>query len=341
MSRLFLRFLIGFSLLACLSCARSGSEHAIIPAEEFSKAMREGKGRDYSFIRARENQVAASTADNSANGMPPAASPDARGQFSGDPRYLKSGLTLRNSIDIPSPQIPVSQIASTEGAASFKTAKFGEQPPSPPLNPYPAPPPGSSAPYFQGQMTANPSLWPDEAQGAYLFSDYRAFQPMDVITIVINENTKGNKKAETDANSDFSLSASIANFLGLETKDWAANNPYLDPSALVEATTNSKFKGKGETKRTGSLTTKLSAVIMEVFPNGLMRIEGTKIVSLDSEEEVVVISGLVRARDISSQNLVDSSRVANMRIDFYGQGLLSEHNRPGWGSRLFEIVWPF
>ena len=164
---------------------------------------------------------------------------------------------------------------------------------------------------------------------------------MDIITILVNENTQGEKKAQSDEESKFSLLASIANFFGLETRAWQSNNTNLDPANLINASTHSKFEGDTQMKRSGNLQAKVSAVIMEVFPNGLMRIEGTKIVSIDSEEEIVVITGLVRSRDIDSLNQVDSSRIADMRIDLYGQGLMAEHTRPGWGARAFQYIWPF
>jgi flagellar L-ring protein precursor FlgH len=188
-------------------------------------------------------------------------------------------------------------------------------------------------------MTANPSLWPDEGQGN-LFTDFRAFQAMDVITILVNESSTGSKKTKSDAEGKYSLLAGIANLFGVQSK-WASNTTGLDPESLIEANTESKFEGKGEMTREGNLKAALSAVIMEVLPNGLMRIEGSKIVSVDDEEEVMVISGLVRARDINSQNQVESNRIANMRIDFYGRGVIAQTQSPGWGARLVSAIWPF
>ena len=80
---------------------------------------------------------------------------------------------------------------------------------------------------------------------------------------------------------------------------------------------------------------------MEVLPNGLLRIEGSKIISVNSEEEIMVISGLVRQRDVLATNEVASSRIANMRIDFYGQGVVADKQSPGWGARIFDTIWPF
>ncbi|MCC6954823.1 MAG: flagellar basal body L-ring protein FlgH, partial [Deltaproteobacteria bacterium] len=232
-------------------------------------------------------------------------------KFSGDPRYLKDGLKLHGSIDVPSEQLPEPLLGKQQAAVP------------------PPPPPGSSAPYYMGQMTANPSLWPDEAQGASLFRDMRAFQPMDIVTIIVNERAEGAKRAQTDAETKSSLLAAVANFFG-EELEYVSDNAGLDPTNLINATTESKFEGEGNTTRSGSLKAKISAVILEVLPNGLLRLEGTKIMSVDHEEEIMVISGLVRPRDIDALNQTDSSRIANMRIDFYGRGVVAEQTFPGW-----------
>ena len=237
-------------------------------------------------------------------------------QPAGDPKFTRDGFQLKASVNIPNEQIPARLVQ-----------------PNPP-------PPGSSSPYYMGQMTANPSLWPDEGQGAFLFRDMRAIQPMEIVTVMINENSEGMKRAETDAESKFSILAAIQNFFG-EELEYQSDNAGLDPAALINATTNSKFEGEGETKRAGSLRASMSAVVLEVLPNGLLRLEGTRIMSVDHEEEVMVISGLVRPRDVDAQNKVESNRIANMRIDFYGRGVVAEQTFPGWMARLIRYAWPF
>ncbi len=256
-----------------------------------------------------------------------------RAQFTGDRRYLDQGFSLKGSAVAPTP-VDFQNGGAVPGTTSGVSGQF----PHPPVA---AMPPGSRAPYHTGQMRHNPSLWPDEAQGAFLFTDHRAFQAMDVLTITINESTKGSKKAETETTNEFDLLAGITEFFGIETSKWAANNTSLDPSQLINASTQVEFTGTGETEREGRLSGQISAVIMEVFPNGLLRVEGTKIVSINAEEEVMVISGLIRPRDISSNNQVDSNRIANMRIDLYGRGVVGDEQTPGWGARLFKFVWPF
>jgi flagellar L-ring protein precursor FlgH len=254
-----------------------------------------------------------------------------RAQFNGDQRYLNQGFSLKNSAMAPTP-VGFQNGGAVPGTTSGVSGQF----PHPPNLP-----PGSRSPYHEGQMRHNPSLWPDEAQGAFLFTDHRAFQAMDVLTITINDNTKGSKKAETETSNEFDLLAGITEFFGIETSKWAANNTSLDPTQLINASTKVEFEGTGETEREGRLSGQISAVIMEVFPNGLLRVEGTKIVSINAEEEVMVISGLIRPRDISASNQVDSNRIANMRIDLYGRGIVGDEQTPGWGAKIFKFIWPF
>lgn len=343
---------------ACTGCLPHdySMEKRLVPAEEFTRSVKNGQVADYSIFRVEEEaekarlarvaSPAAPAAPDSGYGLARASleSPQAAvGQpavnagpaAQGDPRYVSQGLTLRKSVGAP--QTEFVNDGDVAGAELPKEAY--RQPPRPPE--FPQLPPGSSSPYATGQMTHNPSLWPDEAQGSSLFTDFRAFQAMDIITIVVNESSTGTKKTKTDSSSDYSILAGITELFGIETKSWSSNNESLDPATLISAATEQSFEGEGETKREGAMKAQVSAVIMEVLPNGLMRVEGTKIVSVDNEEEVMVISGLVRSRDITSQNQVDSNRIANMRIDFYGRGVLAQHQQPGWGARFIAAIWPF
>ncbi len=315
-------------------------DRRIVPAEEFARSIKEGRADDFSIFRAVQEHEKGMT--NPTPGMSRASmkTPDetvaeAAAPFQGDPRYLEQGYALRRSVGAPKTDFVSDGDVAGGGTPNDTYRQLPRPPQLPPL------PPGSQSPYSNGQMTHNPSLWPDEAQGANLFTDFRAFQPMDVITVVVNESTVGRKKTESSAEGSYSILAGITELFGIETKSWASNNESLDPATLISASTENKFEGEGELKREGSLKTQLSAVIMEILPNGIMRVEGTKIVAVDGEEETVVISGLVRMRDVNSENQVDSNRVANMRVDFYGRGILGEQQQPGWGARLIEKIWPF
>jgi flagellar L-ring protein precursor FlgH len=197
-----------------------------------------------------------------------------------------------------------------------------------------------NGPLALGDPGLTASLWRESNSNTEMFRDSRAFAPMDLITIVVTEKTKATGKADTETKESADVSASIPNLLGLESTI-ARTNPQLSLSKLIAAATTNDFKGEGTTNREGNLTAKISGVVVEVLPGGLLRIEGEKIISVNSEEQNMVITGLVRTRDISSGNEVDSSKIANLRIDYYGKGIIGEAQDGGWVSRFMRKVWPF
>jgi flagellar L-ring protein precursor FlgH len=316
-----------------------GSHH---PAEEFTKAVNDGNVNSYSFRKSAERAQLAKKLKQVEPAIEDFASDNS---YKGVSKFTEEGLVLKRSYSAPSSIQESEPLMMGGGAVSARGQLAGPgSAPSPSwqqASHMPVPPPGSQSPYLQGHMTGNPSLWMDSSQNVFLFNDYRAFGPMDIISIKINDNTRGRKRANTQTRTGFDLLAGITNFFGIETKQWAANNTALNPSAMISASTEKEFLGEGDMQRQAQLQAQISAVVLEVLPNGVLRIEGSKIVAINAEEEIMVVSGLVRQRDITAENSVDSNRIANMRIDFYGHGTLSDSQSPGWGAIIFNKMWPF
>jgi flagellar L-ring protein precursor FlgH len=195
-------------------------------------------------------------------------------------------------------------------------------------------------PLTEGDPGVTASLWRESQSGNEPFRDFRAWQPMDLVTIVVTETSLGRHTADTEIKSKSEFLAAIEHFLGLEqqTQNWSQPP---DLNALIQASTQNNFKGEGRTIRQGQLNARLSAVVAEVLPSGLLRIEGEKIIAVNNEEQIMVISGLVRQRDISSDNEVNASKIAQIRIDYYGKGTVGEAQFGGWLGRALRIVWPF
>jgi flagellar L-ring protein precursor FlgH len=326
-------------LLMHLSACFGEKVPRVVPAVEYTQSVREGQSENFSFFDVQKKRqqefIEALEAKEQSDARAALAVPNVTPVKALEPankRFEDKGYALHKSIPVPESEI--SQQIAREQEAFLRA------------NQNPGIAPASHAPYINGQMGGNPSLWPDESQGSSLFRDLRAFQPMDVVTITINEAVEGQKRTQTDSQSRFSLLAAISGlftFLGAGefAGTWNQNNPALDPENLINAQTNSVYQGIGQTRRLGFLRGKMSAVVLEVLPNGLLRLEGTKIISVDNEEEVMVVSGLARLRDIDSQNQIDSARIANMRIDFYGKGVAGDVTELGWGTRLVRKLWPF
>jgi len=184
------------------------------------------------------------------------------------------------------------------------------------------------------------SLW--QERGSDLWRDDRAWQPMDLITVLVTESAEGAKEGDTEIKGNASLTATVGEWLGI-IDSVKKRNPQIsdDSGTLVSASTKNNYKGEGETTRKDTLTAKISAMVVEVLPGNVLRIEGEKIIALNQEEQTISISGLVRPRDINSNNEIDSSKIANLRIDYYGRGVVSEAQYGGWFSRLMRVLWPF
>lgn len=181
------------------------------------------------------------------------------------------------------------------------------------------------------------SLWTETRGG--LFQDMKGRTVGDIITVVIIENASASKEAKTETDRTSDMSAGISNLLGLERQIGSLTG--VDPSNLVNASTTNNFKGNGKTSRKENLTATLTTQVIEVLPNGNLRIEGNKTVTVNNETQIVKLSGTVRPADVSPRNLVDSKNVLNARIAYVGKGVLSDKQHQGWLVQALDKVWPF
>ncbi|MBI5410642.1 MAG: flagellar basal body L-ring protein FlgH [Nitrospirae bacterium] len=187
------------------------------------------------------------------------------------------------------------------------------------------------------------SLWQEENGRAYLYEDLRAMRVGDIITVKIVEKHKGSKNADTKAEREStvkdSLTGSTIGIPGLNLGSFMAGRAL--PGLSVNASAKSKFGGKGATSREDTLTGMLSAIVTEVFPNGDLRIEGTREVTVNSEKQTMILSGVVRRVDLDTRNMVLSSAIADAKIEYTGLGVVDDVQRPGWLVRILDWIYPF
>lgn len=197
-------------------------------------------------------------------------------------------------------------------------------------------------PVFMPVAQSQGSLWTD--QSVNLFADDKAFRKGDTILVKVTQKNSGSKKANTDTSRESSVSANIRYALGLEDEingltgfDAAAGG---DPPDLLKGTTGNEYKGEGSTDRTDIIEATVSAVVKSVLNNGNLVIYGHQTLTLNNEASVLTVQGIVRPSDIGDDNMIDSSRISNANIEFTGSGVLSDKQKPGWFTRLFDWFWP-
>lgn len=185
--------------------------------------------------------------------------------------------------------------------------------------------------------TSEGSLWPGEQHS--LYADHKARTVGDIVTITIAEQASASKEASTGTSKDSSISAGIPNLFGLENSLATGGNVNLN--ALIGADMSNSFNGAGKTVRKENLVASLTTQVVEVYPNGNMKIRGGKEVRVNDETQVIYLTGIIRPVDIMANNTIDSKNVLNARISYTGKGAISDKQEPGWLTRIVDNVWPF
>jgi flagellar L-ring protein FlgH len=184
------------------------------------------------------------------------------------------------------------------------------------------------------------SLWPGESMRNSIFSDNKARYVNDIVTIVIDEASSGENKASTNTSRDTKTTAGITALLGID-KSILSSNATMGGEIAVGGTSANSLKGTGDTSRGGKLQARVAARVVSIMDNGLLLIEGRRQLTLNEENQFIVLTGLIRPDDISSDNLIQSSLIADARIVYTGTGVIHDKQRPGWLTRLVDWGWPF
>lgn len=183
------------------------------------------------------------------------------------------------------------------------------------------------------------SLW-QQGSSSSLFAANKARRVGDILTVAIYEQASAQKEAETATGRSSSISAGIPKLFGYEAR-LAEKYTDLDPANLLSASTENSFQGSGSTSREESLSATLTTRVVEVVEGGNLKIQGSKTVRVNNEDQIIRLTGIVRPSDITARNLIDSKYILDARIEYTGKGVISEKQRPGWLARLIGIVWPF
>jgi flagellar L-ring protein FlgH len=170
--------------------------------------------------------------------------------------------------------------------------------------------------------------------GSALFADRRAAQVGDIITVHLVESTAASKDADTQIKKQNDVQFNAGTVLG-------NNLAGGDHSLETDLTHDRDFNGKAQSSQSNSLNGSIAVSVTEVMPNGLLRVRGEKWLQLNRGSEYIRLTGLVRQEDISVDNTVASTRLADARIGYSGTGELAQSNNMGWLTKFFNSgLWP-
>lgn len=157
-----------------------------------------------------------------------------------------------------------------------------------------------------------------------LIADQKARAVGDVLTIQIIEAASASANVDTGMHRSNSVDASAGNTRGTTTR--------------LGLNADSQFDGGGRSQRAGKLLAVVSVSVKEIKPNGDLMVAGEQLLEINDEKQKIGLQGRVRPADISDGNIVVSTRVAEAKITYVGDGEMSERQRPSWWSRLLRAV---
>jgi flagellar L-ring protein precursor FlgH len=174
-----------------------------------------------------------------------------------------------------------------------------------------------------------------------LYQDSRARNIGDIVMVKIVETSSGDKTVETTTSRESTLTGGISSLFGYEKLFAGKNGAHTPSPTSMSATLAKDFTGTGETNRESTVTATISARVVDKSMDGNLLIQGYREIRVNNETQHIILSGIVRPEDISTDNSVLSSYIADARIEYGGTGTLSNKQQPGWFANLVDVVWPF
>ncbi|MEX1222012.1 MAG: flagellar basal body L-ring protein FlgH [Idiomarina sp.] len=167
-----------------------------------------------------------------------------------------------------------------------------------------------------------------------LYSDIKARRLGDIITVMLQEQTTASKSAAAETSKAANAELATPQVFGRPIT--VGGNPL---SASFGG--DRDFSGDGAADQSNSLTGQITVTVIKVLPNGNLIVRGEKWMKINTGDEYIRLTGMLRPQDISSDNMVPSTRVANARIEYSGTGSLAQVQEPGWLTRFFNSsYWP-
>lgn len=170
----------------------------------------------------------------------------------------------------------------------------------------------------------------------------KQYRAHDIVTIIIDEVSSQTSsqtletKKESETSATINTLVDVLQLLELRLKDEAISN--LD---LVDVSAEREFKGEGDYDRSDRFSARIAAEVLEVKPNGTIVLQATKRISKDNEEQVLVLAGVARSDDITAQNTILSSQLANLSLAVENEGAVKKAAEKGFLTKFFDALFAF
>ncbi|MCP3874235.1 MAG: flagellar basal body L-ring protein FlgH [Desulfobacteraceae bacterium] len=195
----------------------------------------------------------------------------------------------------------------------------------------------SLLPEYAPPRSSEGSLWMSKSGSMYEDSKAAHIGDTVIVDIIENATSKMDVNTETSRETSFDIGLPQINLLGhKEIFGYPA-----EATKLLQTDSTNSMGGEGTSDRSGQITASIAARVTEVLPNGNLSLFGRRAMKVNNEVQYITVSGIVRPQDVSASNRVKSTYLADSRIEYYGKGVLADKQKPGWGTRLMDTIWPW
>ncbi len=179
------------------------------------------------------------------------------------------------------------------------------------------------------------SIWP-AANNRSMLADRRASRTGDVVTIIVQESVASQTSQSSKADKSSAAENAITQFLFPLAASAAGTHNGAYPGTAFDG--SNSFSSSGAINNKASLTSRAAVLVTDVLPNGNLVLEGVRHVAMGGERQYMVLRGIVRPEDISSANTVSSTSIANATLEVVNEGSLTDTQRKGWLTKLYEFL---
>ena len=183
------------------------------------------------------------------------------------------------------------------------------------------------------------SLWRTGARS--FLRDQRAKAVGDILTVLIDMDDQARIENKTERGRRATEKGALSSFFGFESKLGAILPNAVQPSNLVDVSSDSSTAGTGTVNRNEKITLKLAAVVIQTLPNGNLVIAGRQEMRVNFELRELRIAGVIRPEDIGNTNTIPYEKIAEARVSYGGRGQITDVQQPRYGQQVFDIIMPW
>jgi flagellar L-ring protein precursor FlgH len=184
------------------------------------------------------------------------------------------------------------------------------------------------------------SLWTSTGvEGKSIYADHKAARAGDIVTVIVQESVAAQSTQNKESTRQSTLNDSVSQFLFPPAVSGLGTHGGQLPS--IQTSGKSDYTGGGQISNSQSATSTAAVLVTDVLPNGNLVIEGVRLVTFSGETQYVVLHGIIRPDDIAANDTILSSNIAEAKVEFISQGALTDAEKLGWFSKLYEMLRPF